>query len=406
MNRNRICANAGRWLCRMALLALAFTAPGIAVAQEAPAAATAATSPTFVLEPYLQNFGTDTMSVLWMTSEPAYGWVEYGETEALGQRADWVVDGMRHANTTIHKVPIKGLKPGTTYHYRVGFQAITHFGAYRVDFKDTVYSSIQSFQTLHPDQPEARLLVVNDLHNNYPTFERLLTIIRDLPRHAIFFNGDCFNDPARQEDVVTALRIYNTGVSAASTPCYYIRGNHEIRGAYARHFKQHFDYPEGEFYFAQTIGPVRVIALDCGEDKDDSSSEYSGLNDFSGYRRDQAEWLKREIASEAFQQATYRVLIHHIPLYGSGASRFSRELWEDVLNTAPIDLSISGHTHRMALTPAGEAGNPYPTVVGGAHQNGTGTVIALHANAERCHVQIIREDGSVFAEVTVTPSGR
>lgn len=63
----------------------------------------------FATQPYLQSPAPDAMTVMWHTKNPAYGWVEYGETDKLGKKADLVIDGLRAANTTIHKVHLTDL---------------------------------------------------------------------------------------------------------------------------------------------------------------------------------------------------------------------------------------------------------------------------------------------------------
>jgi hypothetical protein len=72
----------------------------------------------FRTQPYLQNPTEGSVTIMWHTYKPAYGWVEYGKTDTLGIYADMVNDGLRNANTTIHKVPLTNLEPGSTYYYR------------------------------------------------------------------------------------------------------------------------------------------------------------------------------------------------------------------------------------------------------------------------------------------------
>ena len=86
-------------------------------------------------------------------------------------------------------------------------------------------------------------------------------------------------------------------IFGGSVPYYFARGNHETRGAFARELIRYLSFPDDRYYFAQSIGPVRLIVLDSGEDKDDSSKEYFGLADFDRYRSVQQEWLRHEIAS-------------------------------------------------------------------------------------------------------------
>jgi len=54
-----------------------------------------------------------TVRVTWITSWPAKGLVEYGTTPALGMVAE------EHVAVNCHRVVLNGLKPDTTYHYRI-----------------------------------------------------------------------------------------------------------------------------------------------------------------------------------------------------------------------------------------------------------------------------------------------
>ena len=56
-------------------------------------------------------------------------------------------------------------------------------------------------------------------------------------------------------------------------------------------------------YGAFNWGDTRFVLLDCGEDKTDDHWVYYGLNDFSGFRDEQTEFLRRELHSKAFRQA-------------------------------------------------------------------------------------------------------
>ena len=77
----------------------------------APAAAAAGTPPV-VTAP-----GPDRMTVLWAVSSYARGWVEYGETDQLGQRADGEAGpGFIARGDRVLRVRLSGLRPGTRYH--------------------------------------------------------------------------------------------------------------------------------------------------------------------------------------------------------------------------------------------------------------------------------------------------
>ena len=89
--------------------------------------------------------------------------------------------------------------------------------------------------------------------------------------------------------------------------------------------------------------------LDCGEDKPDSTWVYYGLNDFTGLRKDQVNFLSKELSGKEFKQASKRVLLNHIPIYGNGdAYEPCPELWGSLLAKAPFNVNISAHTHQYA----------------------------------------------------------
>lgn len=365
---------------------------------------------SFLTKPYLQNPASDGVTIMWHTTGPAYGWVEYGETEELGKKADLVIDGLRNANTTIHKVPLRGLEPASTYHYRVCVKPILEFGAYKVRFSDVARSDVYTFTTFPRNGSEITCVILNDLHNNRnQTFSSLRNALPDYSEFDFsVFNGDCLSDTKTKGAALESLARYNEGVSAHSRPALYIRGNHEIRGAFARGLKTIFDYPEGEFFFAMTAGPARFIFLDAGEDKTDKHPAYSGLNDFVGYREKQREWLKNEIGTGAFQEAKYRILIHHMPLTRRPDRRFDNDaqsLWSPVLDGAPIDLAVCGHTHRYEFVPAGAKGNPHPVLIGGAPEVGKDTVIVLSANDKKLRVKVLNAKGEVIGAYEKSAGG-
>ena len=351
----------------------------------------------FKTEPYLQNLTHESTAIMWYSEKPAYGWIEYGKTDAFGEKADRVVDGLRTANGVLHKIRLTELEPGTTYYYRACIKPITDFKPYNVVFEDVVYSKTYAFKTNILAFNQISCAIFNDLHNNYSMFDSLCTALDGAEYQFSIFNGDCFSDPQSEKDVIEALNVFNDGVSAYSQPPIFIRGNHETRGAFARNMKKSFDFPGDEFYFAMTAGPVRFIFLDCGEDKTDDHKEYSGLTDFTGYRERQEAWLKTEVKSDEFRDAKYRILVHHIPLYNEnsrGISKFSRALWAPVLDDAPIDLAVNGHTHRYAFVPVGAEDNKYAALIGGGSKNGT--VMLLSASDEKLTIEVRNTSGEIL----------
>lgn len=367
-----------------------------------PKIAVSAKEAGITVEPYLQNpTPAGGVTIMWQTAQPAYGWVEFGESEKLGQKQDLVVDGLREANTVTHSVQLSGLKPGRKYYYRIGTLPIKSFAAYKVVFGDPTLSPLYPFKLPEPGKESATVCFFNDLHNKYPVFQALLGPYKKFSPDCVFLNGDCFSEPAGPEDVATALENYGSGIGAAGRPFYYVRGNHDARGAYARQLKPYFANPGGEYYYTATIGPVFFIVLDCGEDKVDSNAEYAGLVDFSGYRKAQAEWLGTVLKSEDFKNAKYRVLVNHIPLYVPGGSKAALADWEPVLKGAPIDLAISAHTHKWKIVKKDEAGNPYPLVIGGGPTLEGSTLTVLQAGPAGIEATLYNDAGVKLDSIAV-----
>src|SRR5688572_14883657 len=68
--------------------------------------------------PVLMNASAEGVTVTWAVKGLGTGWVEYGESEKLGMRADGLVAGMRPLSDKVISVALEGLKPGTKYFYR------------------------------------------------------------------------------------------------------------------------------------------------------------------------------------------------------------------------------------------------------------------------------------------------
>ena len=82
----------------------------------------------------------------------------------------------------------------------------------------------------------------------------------------------------------------------------------------------------------------------------DSDIEYSGITDYDNYRTEQAKWLEQVIESDEFKQASYKIVIGHMP-----PVEWQGDIWHGptevlekfipILNKGKIDVMISGHYH-------------------------------------------------------------
>lgn len=346
------------------------------------------------VDPYLQNMSQNGVTVMWQTADSSYSWVEYGTDTTNLKVARTVEHGIVLANITKHKVRVDGLAAGQTYYYRVCSQKVLKYAAYSKSFDVPVKYPFQTFTTLDAKGTDFTCVVFNDLHSNLPVFDLLCQQIKDVDYDFVVFNGDCFNDPASEVNETRVLKYYNQAMNAAYKPVIYLRGNHEIRGAYATAWPSLVDWDNGQPYFAFSFGDTRFVFLDNGEDKNDKSKEYSNMVEFDDFRYKQTSWLTSEIIKAEFKNASRRILIQHIPIYSWNNSYDPgfipcRDLWDPIYKKTPFDINITGHLHRFKFYTTGEVDNPFPLVVGGGNKEETARVLILKRRGDALSLQSI-----------------
>jgi predicted phosphodiesterase len=349
----------------------------------------------FLTKPYLQMQSPHSMSIRWITNQPSYSWVEYGANGLADKKAHSVTDGLVNAYNRIHEVVIEGLQPGTIYQYRVVSKEIKEFQPYKLTYGEIINSDIHSFSTSHPNAKEVSWLVLNDIHDRPASFGQLMKMNGNDPYDFVFLNGDMFDYQSGEQQIIDHLITPCTEGFASQKPLLYVRGNHETRGRYARQLKDYFSNPGGE-YFALQSGPVFLIALDTGEDKEDGHPVYAGIVDFDSYRERQAAWLKKQIQTRAFKKAKYRVVMMHIPPFYSGEGHGTlhcRKLFSPLFDQYKIDLVIAGHTHTYGVHKPVTGNHNYPIIIGGGPTEGSRTLIKVKAGQHNLTLQMIADNG-------------
>ena len=352
----------------------------------------------FLTRPYLQNPANNGMTIMWETSIPTYSWVEYGTDTTLLSRARLLIDGQAEFNESIHKIRLEGLIPGQTYYYRVCSQEILQYKAYSKKFGHTAKSEFHSFTMPATDTDSFTAVIFNDLHQRSAVFQALLKQVKQIDYDFVIFNGDCIDDPINHAQATRFVKELTEGVGGNLIPTLFMRGNHEIRNAYSVGLRKHMDYVGGKTYGAFNWGDTRIVMLDCGEDKPDSTPVYYDLNDFTQLRQDQAGFLKEELKSKEFKKADKRILIHHIPLYG--CDNLCWDLWEPLLRKAPFHVSINAHTHKFAYHPKGTLKNNYPVVIGGGNRVENATVMILEKKKGELRIKVLNADGKELLNIT------
>lgn len=350
----------------------------------------------FVTKPYLQNPTSDGITVMWETSTPTYSWVEYGTDPTQLSRARVLINGQAEVSETLHKIRLEGLTPGQTYYYRVCSQELLQNWAFRKIFGHTAQSELYTFTLPEESSDDFTALVFNDLHCKPALFRSLLKQVEGVAYDFVVFNGDCVSDPENREQATWFIKTLTEGVNGSSTPTFFVRGNHEVREAYATRLPHHFDLAGGNTYGAFSWGDTRIVILDTGESNPDTLALFHDLYDFSQHRQEQAQYLQSELTSKAFKKASKRILIHHIPLFGQ-----CKELWAPLLGKASFDIALNGHTHKYAHHPVGTKGNAYPILVGGGKSLNTATVMLLEKRKGELRIKVLNTKGETLFDIRV-----
>ncbi len=350
--------------------------------------------------PYLQNVTTDEATIFFTTNERTFSWVEIESEEWNTPRRYFNTEaGLVQAYRYDNAVHIKNLKPGKNYRYRLVSKEIKDFQPYKITYGDSIASEWYSFNTLPPKMQDCSFVIVNDIHDNAEKLRTLLELSSYEKADAIFYLGDMINHFDNPETPYNGFIDVSTELFAKNKPFIAVRGNHETRGNLARTYHNYIGRKQGEFYGIYYYGNTAIIVLDTGEDKPDTHPVYGGINRFDEYRRQQAEWLEKEIGSKRFRKTKNRIVLMHIPPVHTSRTATPEdhavghlaELFTPIFNKAKVDLVLSGHTHRHYFVEKRDGSNKFPVVI-----NDHRSVAELSVNKEGIKIRITAADGNTI----------
>ena len=395
------CRHRLSWLAITAVVALA---PAQARAQSEPYKVFD-TRPVITQGPYLVATGATSATVVWLTDAPSHSRVRYAKgadvpvnaltSVAEPQRDGLVPVGLRHV------VHLTNLEPGATYSYQPVSTRVVKLKAYWPDKGLSTEAPVGRFTTLDPRSPTVSFSVVTDTHEDVARIRALNKLIDWKTTEFLVHTGDAFHwlDSEEQlfrnwlEPTITAL--------AGSRPLMFARGNHELRGPFARELFEYVPTIEGRFYYARDAGPVHLVVVDTGEDKPDDTNVYALLNKTSAYRATELEWLRDHFKTDPrVRTAPFRVVAMHQPLWGWLAD--GNQAWMDAANSAGVDLVIAGHNHRFSYAPPGPGvPHQYHVLVVGQDQ-----VARVDATATTLTVVVTGTDGKVVQTIVIPARAR
>lgn len=350
--------------------------------------------------PYLQDVGENEVTVVFVTTGYALGWVEVAPDDNSNFYAEERPKYFETANGrkvpgTLHRIRIKGLQKGAKYRYRIYAREILDDLRWDVQYGKIAASSpskLFSFTTLDASKNETHFAVINDIHARNEVMDSLLGTVKPNELDFMVFNGDMMSHINSEDHLFEGF--INTSVKRFSSnlPFFYARGNHETRGPFSTRFMNYFPTSTGLPYYAFKQGPAFFLFLDGGEDKPDTDIEYGGLSAFDPYREEQVEWIKKIVESKEFKEAAVRIVVIHIPPFRSdwyGTLEIER-LFVPILNKANVQLMLSGHTHRHSFQQKGENGNNFPILV-----NSNNDLLDIRVSGQKIHINVRDTKGKV-----------
>lgn len=356
----------------------------------------------------------DTYQIVWYTTARSIAWAEID-----GRRYYDAAAGNIRSGRKIHKVTVPMAVLDDAKSYSVHAQGMyIHQGYFALKGRER--SAAYTFRPVDATDG-IRFQNISDTHNQPGGALRSAKYFGERLNFVIL-NGDIANGAESRREFRKILEIAGA-LAKGEIPIVYARGNHENRGPAAAELEQYAGCSQsGNFYFEVRLGPVWMLVLDCGEDKEDGHREYSGMIDFSAYRAREEQWIDRVLANpgERYQPdgVEYRILVSHIPfnvINSPEPERYTR--WAEKLSAAGLDFAIAGHTHTCnflkpgeTLSIPGEMGlafenaGAYPTIIGSAPLDVSGkhakghTTTAVELQPDVVIARLVNQDLEVCDE--------
>lgn len=263
--------------------------------------------------PFLQSVTPYSVWVVWETTSPVIGQVEFGVNSEMGQTA------REDKSVLHHEVQVTGLKPYTVYYYRVDKGKVA-------SFRTAAASDISGF----------RFVVYGDTRSGDRIHRAIIRQMVDLAPDFILHTGDLVENGKAVSEWNRFFRIEEPLLRIA--PFYPTLGNHE---EYDQNHIDHkyldiFHLPGNELWYSFEYGNVRFICL-----KVDGYPLREPFPD-----NEQLEWLEKTLEENDSQ---WLIVFFHIGVFTSRGEDFlelgMRERLVPLFEKYGVDAVFMGHHH-------------------------------------------------------------
>lgn len=344
----------------------------------------------------------DTYQIMVPTSAPSLMWVRVGDKNYYDDS-----NGILRSQGGIHRMTVPACELDKAQYYTICEKEIIERKAYWSQTEEVKETGIP----FTPVKAGAvRCFHVADTHN------RIAEPVRAARHYGeidfLIMNGDIPEDSGHIENFDTIYGIASQ-ITEGRIPVVFARGNHDLRGIYAEKIGEYCPNENGCTYFTFRLGSIWGIALDCGEDKDDSHTVYGGTICCHAFRERQTEFIRQVTAQKEYEAegVTHRIVVVHNPFTQQIGDPFDIESdtyaeWAKLLKEgiAP-DVMICGHLHRMEVHLPGceqdHLGQPCPVIVGAKPGENWFAGTGITFDEEGIHVTFVDSDGKMWGQQTL-----
>ncbi len=286
-----------------------------------------AAAPYFLVSPYLQYPTTDSIRIGFETSEESTALVEYSENSPLGDKVETPIGTLHHATIT-------GLKPSTSYFYKV--TATTKAG-------DKIVGPLLSFKTAALTGESFNFAVFGDSQRNRRLTGQVATRAYENRPSFVLHLGDVVDDGSDKSQWLNDL----------FRPCQELFGRVAMMPTIGNHerdhpfYYQYFNLPEPEFHYKFTWADADFFAIDSNKPLE--------------LGKGQMAWLEKELVAS---KAKWKFCFHHHPCYSSDSndygdsfngkqSTFGTDKMQKITSLYEkykVDFVLNGHIHAYERT--------------------------------------------------------
>ncbi len=284
----------------------------------------------------------DEYQIVFSTSDSAMAWVTVGDENYYDLYA-----GSSRSVDRVHKVTVPQSELDAAGGYTIHAQQMIYRGPFG-GYKGPTLSREYSFRGVDSSDG-LNYAALSDVHGAADAAARAAAAGEELDFLVLL--GDLISMVETEDDAQYANYLAHK-ITGGSIPVIYARGNHEIKGEYAEVLYKYVGSKNQEFSYTVTLGDsVYAVVLDMGEDHEDDWWEYYGTAQFDIYRSRQTRMLQAELEAGEYEKYPYRMAVCHIPVMlieeEQRLFESTRLDWTRLLNEMEVDISISGHEHRI-----------------------------------------------------------